>query len=81
MPGVIEHVVLGAGRALVGVAGEPVELGPGDYICYPADLPHVFEALSPGTFAVLVSEHTCGRLHDHEQKLALFARNCSRSWN
>jgi transcriptional regulator with XRE-family HTH domain len=65
MPGVIEHVVLGSGRALVGVAGEPVgvagepvELGPGDYICYPADVPHVFEALSPGTFAVLVSEHT-----------------------
>jgi quercetin dioxygenase-like cupin family protein len=42
----------------VGVSGEPVELGPGDYICYPADLPHVFEALSPQTLAVLVSEHT-----------------------
>ncbi|HJZ25576.1 MAG TPA: cupin domain-containing protein, partial [Streptosporangiaceae bacterium] len=58
MAGVIEHVVLSAGRALVGVAGEPVELGPGDYICYPADLPHVFQALTPGTLAVLVSEHT-----------------------
>jgi transcriptional regulator with XRE-family HTH domain len=58
MPGVIEHVVLGSGRALVGVAGQPVELGPGDYVCYPADVPHVFQALSPGTFAVLVSEHT-----------------------
>ena len=58
MPGVIEHVVLSSGRALVGVAGEPTELGPGDYICYPADVPHVFEALSPGTLAVLVSEHT-----------------------
>ena len=58
MAGVVEHVVLSAGRALVGVAGEPVELGPGDYICYPADLPHVFEALTPGTLAVLVSEHT-----------------------
>src|SRR5580658_9111531 len=31
MPGVTEHVVLSAGRALVCVAGEPVELGPGDY--------------------------------------------------
>ena len=60
MAGVVEHVVLSAGRALVGVAGEPVELGPGDYICYPADLPHVFEALTPGTLAVLVSEHTYG---------------------
>src|ERR1700683_1234530 len=29
MPGVIEHVVLSSGRALVGVAGEAVELGPG----------------------------------------------------
>jgi transcriptional regulator with XRE-family HTH domain len=58
MPGVMEHVVIGAGRALVGVAGEPVELGPGDYICYPGDVPHVFEALEPRTQAVLVSEHT-----------------------
>ena len=58
MPGVMEHVVLSAGRALVGVASEPVELGPGDYICYPGDIPHVFEAVSTGTLAVLVSEHT-----------------------
>jgi transcriptional regulator with XRE-family HTH domain len=58
MPGVTEHVVLSAGRALVGVAGEPVELGPGDYIRYPADVEHVFEALEPRTLAVLISEHT-----------------------
>jgi transcriptional regulator with XRE-family HTH domain len=58
MPGVTEHVVLSAGRALVGVAGEPAELGPGDYIRYPGDIPHVFEALEPRTLAVLVSEHT-----------------------
>jgi transcriptional regulator with XRE-family HTH domain len=57
MPGVVEHVVLSKGRALVGVADEPVELGPGDYIRYAADLPHVFEALEPGTLAVLLSEH------------------------
>jgi quercetin dioxygenase-like cupin family protein len=58
MAGVVEHVILSAGRALIGVAGEAVELGPGDYMCYPADLPHVFEALEPGTLAVLLSEHT-----------------------
>lgn len=56
MPGTIEHVVLGTGRALVGLTGEPVELGPGDYIAYPGDLPHVFQALEPGTTAVLVSQ-------------------------
>jgi transcriptional regulator with XRE-family HTH domain len=58
MPGVVEHVVIGAGRALVGVAGEAAELSPGDYIRYPGDVAHVFEALEPGTRAVLVSEHT-----------------------
>jgi transcriptional regulator with XRE-family HTH domain len=57
MPGVTEHVVLSSGRALVGVAGEPVELGPGDYVRYPGDVPHVFEALQPRTLAVIVSEH------------------------
>lgn len=57
MPGVVEHVVLSTGRALVGVADDPVELAPGDYIAYPGDLPHVFEALEPDTLAVLVSEH------------------------
>lgn len=57
MPGVVEHVVLCAGRARAGVADEPVELGPGDYLAYPGDAPHVFEALEPDTAAVLVSEH------------------------
>ncbi|MER6631883.1 XRE family transcriptional regulator [Streptomyces sp. NPDC000987] len=57
LPGVVEHVVISAGRALVGTAEEPVELHPGDYICYPADVHHVFQALEPATRAVLVSEH------------------------
>jgi transcriptional regulator with XRE-family HTH domain len=57
MPGVVEHAVIGAGRALVGVTGQATELGPGDYIRYPADQPHVFEALAPGTQAVMLSEH------------------------
>ncbi|WP_338887628.1 helix-turn-helix domain-containing protein [Rhodococcus sovatensis] len=56
-PGVVEHVVLCAGRALVGPTDEPVELHPGDYISYPGDLPHTFEALDSNTTAVLVSEH------------------------
>jgi transcriptional regulator with XRE-family HTH domain len=56
-PGVVEHVVISAGRALVGATGEVAELGPGDYIRYPGDVPHVFEALEPRTQAVLVSEH------------------------
>ena len=31
---------------------------PGDYLRYPGDVPHVFEALEPRTQAVLVSEHS-----------------------
>ena len=40
------------------LTSEAAELSPGDYIRYPGDVPHVFEALEPGTRAVLVSEHT-----------------------
>ncbi|WP_328392460.1 helix-turn-helix domain-containing protein [Nocardia sp. NBC_00416] len=58
MPGVVEHVLLGTGRALVGTADDPVELTPGDYIAYPADVPHVFEALEPATVATLISEYS-----------------------
>ncbi|MGH1562975.1 helix-turn-helix domain-containing protein [Mumia sp. DW29H23] len=54
--GTVEHVVISTGRALVGPSEEPVELGPGDYMTYPGDAPHVFEALEVGTTAVSISE-------------------------
>ncbi len=57
MPGTTEHLILGSGRVLAGPAGQPVELGPGDYITYPGDAPHVFDALAPDTAAVIVVEH------------------------
>ena len=57
MPGVVEHMVLCSGRARVGLTDDPMEISPGDYIAYPGDLPHIFEALEPDTTAVLVSEH------------------------
>ena len=34
-----------------------VELGPGDYVTYPGDIPHVFDALEPDTTGVIVMEH------------------------
>lgn len=55
-PGTTEHVVLIAGRASIGPAEAPVALAPGDYLSYPGDAPHVFEAFEPGTSAVLISE-------------------------
>jgi transcriptional regulator with XRE-family HTH domain len=56
-PGTLEHLVLGVGRMLAGPTEAPVELGPGDYIRYPGDVPHVLRALEPGTFGVLVTEY------------------------
>lgn len=55
--GTVEHLVLSAGRARVGPVGDPVPLDVGDYATYPGDEPHVFEALSPGTVALIVMEH------------------------
>lgn len=57
MPGTVEHVVVGSGRALLGLTDDPIELGPGDYCAYPGDLPHIFQALKPKTMAVMVMEH------------------------
>ena len=57
VPGSVEHVVVCAGRLKAGPSGEPVELGPGDYAAFPGDAPHFYEALAPGTWAVLVMEH------------------------
>ena len=58
MPGVVEHVVLGSGRALVGVAGEPVELAPGDYVATPA-MSRTSSRRSSRTLARCWSPSTC----------------------
>jgi transcriptional regulator with XRE-family HTH domain len=54
--GTTEHEVLLSGSARVGPRDSPFDLEPGDYLCYPGDAAHVFEALVAGTSAVLVSE-------------------------
>lgn len=54
--GTIEHVYLAGGRALVGPAEGSVELATGDFITYPGDEPHTFEALGGPAHALLVSE-------------------------
>ena len=54
--GTTEHVILISGQAQIGPVGDAVLLNPGDYLSYPGDTPHVFEATEPGTSAVLISE-------------------------
>ncbi len=56
-PGSIEHLIVASGRLRVGPVSDPVELEPGDYVTFAGDLPHRYEALAPGTVAVLVMEH------------------------
>jgi transcriptional regulator with XRE-family HTH domain len=55
--GTIEHFWLGTGRVLIGPSTAPIELDPGDYITYPGDAPHVFEALTPGAAGLMVLEY------------------------
>ena len=57
MAGTTEHVVLSSGRARVGPEDDAVLLEPGDYVCYPGDVLHLFEAVEPDTAAVIVMEH------------------------
>ncbi len=57
LPGSVEHLVVAAGRMAAGPADAPIELRPGDYASFRGDLPHSYEALEPGTWAVLVMEH------------------------
>lgn len=55
--GTVEHLVVMTGRASAGPTGDPVELAPGDYLSYPADAPHIFAALEPGTSGIIMSEY------------------------
>lgn len=52
--GILEHLFLTAGRLLVGPLGEAVELQAGDFIRFPADGPHIYEAIDGDAQAVLL---------------------------
>jgi transcriptional regulator with XRE-family HTH domain len=43
--GVVEHLHLTLGRARVGTSAEPVEIGTGESVTWPADTPHGYRAL------------------------------------
>ena len=52
--GTEEHLLVLCGRMSAGPVSEPAELGPGDSLSYEANAPHIFEALEPGTCAILL---------------------------
>lgn len=53
-PGIEQVCYLLAGRARAEVAGQTLELGPGDCCFFPADTPHVFTVISDEPARVLV---------------------------
>jgi quercetin dioxygenase-like cupin family protein len=57
LPNSVEHLVVAAGRLRTGPVDAEVDLGPGDYVTFPGDIPHRYQALEPGTWAVLLMEH------------------------
>lgn len=58
IPGTTEHLLVTAGRWLAGPEGGEVDLAPGDYVRFPGDRPHRYEAVEPASTAVLVMEYT-----------------------
>jgi len=53
-PGTREHLHVHTGEVRVGPADDPVELGPGDYADFAADVPHVYRRLAGTVAATLV---------------------------
>ncbi len=56
-PGVVESLLLTGGRLRVGPAAAPVELAAGDFVRFPGDVPHVYQALGAPARGVLVMSH------------------------
>ncbi|GGS45841.1 MULTISPECIES: helix-turn-helix domain-containing protein [Actinokineospora] len=52
-----EHVVVISGVLRVGPPEAPYELGPGDYVCFPAQGPHVYETVGGPVASVLLLEY------------------------
>lgn len=52
-----EHVAVTSGQLRVGPTEAPHELGPGDYVCFPANGPHVYEAVDGPVTSILMLEY------------------------
>lgn len=52
--GTTEHLIVLAGTARVGRRTDPVLIGPGMHATWPADVPHLYEALSGDVEALLI---------------------------
>ncbi|WNV88464.1 XRE family transcriptional regulator [Umezawaea sp. Da 62-37] len=55
-----EHVLVISGVLRVGPPTAPYELGPGDYVCFPAQAPHTYRTVGGPVESVLLLEHPDG---------------------
>jgi transcriptional regulator with XRE-family HTH domain len=56
-PGIVECVLVTSGRMRAGPADDPVDLGPGDFVRYPADRAHVYSALEGRCTGLLLVDY------------------------
>jgi XRE family transcriptional regulator, regulator of sulfur utilization len=47
LPGVTEHLTVYRGQLIAGPVNAPLTAGPGDYLTWSADVPHLYEAAGP----------------------------------
>ena len=59
--GVIEHAIVVDGQVEIVIAGQTVELGPGDLMSFPADQPHDYHAIGGPTRIVGIHQYPRGR--------------------
>ncbi|GLW91898.1 XRE family transcriptional regulator [Actinokineospora globicatena] len=52
-----EHVLVTEGVLRVGPPTDPYEVGPGDYVCFPAAGPHVYSAVDGPVTSILLLEY------------------------
>jgi transcriptional regulator with XRE-family HTH domain len=55
--GVVESLIVTSGRLRVGPAADPVQLESGDFVRFPGDVPHLYQALGGPARGVLVMSH------------------------
>jgi transcriptional regulator with XRE-family HTH domain len=55
--GVTESLILTAGRLRAGPAAQPVELSAGDFVRFPGDVPHLYQAIGGPAHGILVMSH------------------------
>jgi transcriptional regulator with XRE-family HTH domain len=56
-PGIVECVLVTSGRMRAGPADEPVELSPRDFVRYPADRAHVYNAVDGRCTGILLVDY------------------------